>query len=355
MLASQTFMRIGFLVGGASPLQASFAGVQLAWSAHRRGHEVCFITAEDLSFLDDGRVYATTLRARAGDYAKPADYCHALASSDAVREDDILSGFDVVFIRYNPLREPAGAPPSPVLDFCWRLRLEGTVVVNDPEGVYRAWGRLYLADLPPDVHARTLVSRSPEQIKAFLRALDGDAVLKPLAHGGHEKVFHIRHGQMKNLNPIITAITKEGYAVAQEYVREAEDGERRVLLLGGEPIRIDNQVAIYRRLPGLTDTPRRKSVRRGIEQRRCKFGPAEERICELLRPKLLADGLYFVSVDLAGNKILELDAFTPAGIHSLREIYRMDVAQTIITDLERRVRVRDAYRGTRDPEAAGVV
>jgi glutathione synthase len=345
-------MRIGFLIGGLPSLQPTFAGVHLAWSAHRRGHEVCFVTADDLSFLDDGSVLATTLRVRAGDYAKPADFHRALLSGDAVREDDTLSGFDVVFIRYNPLREPHGAPPSPILDFCWRLRLAGTFVVNDPEGVFRAWGRLYLADLPADVHARTLVSRSPAQIKAFVRELGGEAVLKPLAHAGREKVFHVRRGQPRNLNAIITSITKDGYAVAQEYLPEAEDGEKRVLLLGGEPIRIGGQVAIYRRLPGLADGEKQRPSRK---QRRCAFGAAEERICDLLRPKLLADGLTFVSVDLAGGKILELNAFSPGGIHSLREIYRMDVARVIITDLERRVRLRAAYKGTHDPEAAGVV
>jgi glutathione synthase len=345
-------MRIGFLIGGLPSLQPTFAGVHLAWSAHRRGHEVCFVTADDLSFLDDGSVLATTLRVRAGDYAKPADFHRALLSGDAVREDDTLSGFDVVFIRYNPLREPHGAPPSPILDFCWRLRLAGTFVVNDPEGVFRAWGRLYLADLPADVHARTLVSRSPAQIKAFVRELGGEAVLKPLAHAGREKVFHVRRGQPRNLNAIITSITKDGYAVAQEYLPEAEDGEKRVLLLGGEPIRIGDQVAIYRRLPGLADGEKQRP---SLKHRRCAFGAAEERICDLLRPKLLADGLTFVSVDLAGGKILELNAFSPGGIHSLREIYRMDVARAIITDLERRVRLRAAYKGTHDPEAAGVV
>lgn len=345
-------MRIGFLIGGLPSLQPTFAGVHLAWSAHRRGHEVSFVTADDLSFLDDGSVLATTLRVRAGDYAKPADFHRALLSGDAVREDDTLSGFDVVFIRYNPLREPHGAPPSPILDFCWRLRLDGTFVVNDPEGVFRAWGRLYLANLPADVHARTLVSRSPAQIKAFLRELDGDAVLKPLAHAGREKVFHVRRGQLKNVNAIITAITRDGYAVAQEYLPEAEDGEKRLLLLGGEPIRIGGQVAIYRRLPGLADGEKQHP---SLKRRRCAFGAAEERICDLLRPKLLADGLYFVNVDLAGGKILELNVFSPGGIHSLREIYRMDVARAIITDLERRVRLRAAYKGTHDPEAAGVV
>jgi glutathione synthase len=345
-------MRIGFLIGSLPSLQPTFGGVYLAWAAHRRGHEVCFVTPEDLSFLDDGSVFASTLRVRAGDYDKPADFHHALLSGDAVREDDTLSGFDVVFLRYNPMREPQSSPPSPILDFCWRLRLDGTFVINDPEGVFRAWGRLYLAELPPDVHARTLVSRSPEKLKAFVHELGGTAVIKPLAHAGHEKVFRVRPGQQKNLNAIITAITKDGYALAQEYLREAEGGEKRLLLLGGEPIRIDGQVAIYRRKPGLGEGEPR---RRRRQSRRCSFGPAEERISELLRPKLLADGLYFVSVDIAGGKILELAASAPGGLHSLREIYRMDVAGAIIADLERRVRLRAAYRGTHDPEAAGVV
>jgi glutathione synthase len=343
-------VRIGFLVGPVATLQPTFAAIHLARAAHHRGHQVRFVSPDDLSFLDDGTVFATTLRVPAGDYPKPADYYRALVSADAVREDETLSGFEAVFIRYNPLREPPASPPSPVLDFCWRLHLSGTFVINDPEGVFRAWGRLYLADLPPSVHARTLVSRSPDKIKAFLRALGQDAVLKPLAHAGREKVFRIRRRKSRNVNPIITAITNQGYAVAQEYLREAEAGEKRLLLLAGEPIRDGNQVAIYRRLPGLGESPKVS-----MKSRRCSFGAAEERICDLLRPKLLADGLHFVSVDLAGGKILELNAFSPGGIHSLREIYRMDVASIILADLERRVRLRKASRGTRDPKVAQVL
>jgi len=121
-------------------------------------------------------------------------------------------------------------------------------VVNDPEGVRRAWGRLYLATCRPRWRARTVVSRSPEGIKTFLRELDGPAVLKPLAHADREKVFFLRRRQARNVNPIISAITKDGYAVAQEYLPEADAGEKRLLLLGGEPIRVGSQVALYRRL-----------------------------------------------------------------------------------------------------------
>jgi len=349
-------MRIAFLVPDVKLLQPSFGGIHLAWAAHRRGHEVCFVSSHDLSFLDDNTVLASTVRVRAGEYRRPTDFHAALLSAEAVREEDALSSFDVIFLRYNPLREPRGEPPSPVIDFCWRLRVSGVLVVNDPEGVRRAWGRLYLADLPAEVRARSMVSRSPEAIKAFLRELDKPAVLKPLAHAGGEKVFFLPRRQSKNLNSIISTITRDGYALAQEYLPEAKDGEKRILLLGGAPIRVGEQVAIYRRRPSQHLVGHAPSARGTAMPRagRCRFGASEQRICELLRPKLLADGLYFVSVDIAGDKVLEMNVFSPGGIHSLREIYRIDVATVIIRDLERRARLRAAYRGTADPEAAGI-
>ena len=350
-------MRICFLVGDIKAQQPTYGGIHLAWAASRRGHDVRFVSIDDLSFLDDNNVLATTVRARAGDYARPADYHRALTSDDAARDEDALSGFDVVFLRYNPTREAGAHPTTPVIDFCWRLRLGGTLVVNDPEGVRRAGGSMYLADLPSEIRARTLVSRSPERLKEFLRALDGPAVLKPLAPGGTDEVFYLRRRQVKNLNQMITAITKDGYAVAQEYVPEAERGEKRLMLLGGDPIRIGDRVAIYRRVPALR-APRdgAATVADGKAARdKCQFGPAEARVCEILRPKLLADGLYLVSVDLVGDKILELNVFTPGGMHSMRELYSIDVADQVIRALERRIRLRAAYRTTFDPEAADVV
>jgi len=297
-------------------------------------------------------VLATTTRVRAGDYTVPADYARALASDEAVVEDDTLGGFDVVFLRYNPIREGEGRPGAPLIDFGWRLRLAGTLVVNDPEGLRRAGSRMYLGDFPADVRTRTLVSRSKPRLKAFLRALDGPAVLKPLAPRGGEHVFYLRRRQVSNLNQIIDAVTKDGYALAQEYLPEADQGEKRLLLLNAEPIRLGNKVAIYRRR--MTTAGNGASAGAAVRGK-CEFGPVEARICDILRPKLLADGLYFVAVDIVGDKILELNVFTPGGVHAVHELYGLDVASIVIADLERRVRLRAAYRTTFDPEAADVV
>jgi glutathione synthase len=339
-------MRIAFLVGDLSQQQATWGGIHLAWAAHTRGHDVRFVSDNGLSFLDNGQILAKTTRVRAGDYARPADFHRALQSPDAPKQEDGLTRFDVVFLRHNPMRDPATLPASPLVDFCWRLRAGGTFVVNDPEGVYRAYGRLYLSDLPAGVRARSLVSRVPEKLKAFLRELDGPAVLKPLSQGGRDRIFRIPARRSKNLNAMISASTKEGYALAQEFVPEADEGEKRLLLLHGDPIRMGHEVAIYRRLPSL-----RGKRRRTHKPERCAYGPEEERVVELLRPRLLADGLYFVAVDIAGGKILEINAFSPGGLHSLRELYHVDVSLLIIEDLERRARLRAAYLSVQDVPA----
>ena len=241
-------MRICFVVADVRAQQATFTGIYLALAAHRRGHDVRFVSVDDL-------VVPRRQQHPGDDHPRPRRRLRrsrpttpsALASDEAVVEEDTLGGFDVVFLRYNPTREGDGRPGAPLIDFGWRLRLAGTLVVNDPEGMRRAGSRMYLADFPADVRTRTLVSRSKTRLKAFLKALDGPAVLKPLAPRGGEHVFYLRRRQVSNLNQIIAAVTKDGYALAQEYLPEAEQGEKRLLLLNAEPIRVGDRVAIYRR------------------------------------------------------------------------------------------------------------
>jgi glutathione synthase len=345
-------MRICFVVADVRAQAATFSGIYLALAAHRRGHDVRFVSVDDLSFLDDNNILATTTRVRAGDYADPGAYSRALASDEAVVEEDTLGSFDVVFLRYNPLHDAEARPGAPLIDFGWRLRLAGTLVVNDPEGLRRAGSRMYLSDFPADVRTRTLVSRSKTRLKAFLKALDGPAVLKPLAPRGGEHVFYLRRRQVSNLNQMIAAVTKEGYALAQEYLPEAEQGEKRLLLLNAEPIRVGDRVAIYRRRAVASGNGAKPG---GSVRGKCDFGPVEARICDILRPRLLADGLTFVAVDIVGDRILELNVFTPGGLHAIHELYGVDASEIVIADLERRVRLRAAYRTTFDPEAANVV
>jgi glutathione synthase len=356
-------VRLAFIVADVKAQRPTYATVYLAQAAMRAGHEVAFVGVDDLTMTADNQV--TALMTKVAPCAGNAELCAALAVGGTTGEE-ALSAFDVVFLRYNPHREAIGAAPgNPAADFGWRLRLSGVLVVNDPEGTQRAGGRMYLSGLPAEIRPRTLITREPAKVKAFLKALDAPAVLKPLAEKeGEEHVFYVARGQVKNLNQIITVVRKTGYVVVQEYLPDATQGEKRLLLLGGEPIRIGKRVAIYRRMladDGLPGAPKPKAKHRDGGngknskngegpggRRRCEFGEAEQRIVDLLRPKLVADGLYLVSVDIVGDKVLEVNVFTPGGVHSNRELYGIDVAEAVVRDLERRVEVRRAYRKTLD-------
>lgn len=325
-------VRIAFVVADVRQQKPTWATVYLARAAMRAGHEVGFVDVDELTMAPDNQVTARVVRPAAA--ATNDELCAALAAKARTVTSEVLSSWDVVFLRYNPNHEHAGmAPGNPAAEFGWRLGLSGVLVVNDPEGMQRAGGRMYLSSLPPEVRARTLITREPAKVKAFLEALDAPAVLKPLAdkEGDAEHIFLVGRGQVKNLNQYITVVRKTGYIVVQEYLPEAAQGEIRLLLLAGEPIRGPaGRVAVYRRVEG--------------ERKAHDFGPGEQKIVDLLRPKLLADGLYFVGVDLVGEKVLEVNVFTPGGIHPNLELYGLDVSEAVVRDLERRVEVRRAYR-----------
>ena len=101
-------------------------------------------------------------------------------------------------------------------------------------------------------------------------------------------------------------------------------------------------MAAYKRMRPKDDI--RNNMHVGGSRRAAEFTDTEQRICDLLRPRLVTDGLYFVGVDLVGDKILEINVFAPGGIHNINEIYGIDVGTALIRDLERKVELRAVYR-----------
>ncbi len=336
-------MRVCFVINSVRTQRATYTTLHIAHEAQRRGHEVWFMSIDGFSLADDGRVLGRCARPAVKKYASPRKYCKALVADDCPTEEIVLSELDVVILRNNPnvgqetpARDRRGE--NPALDFGRRIRRHGVLVLNDPDGLLRAGSKMYLAGFPQEIRPRTLISRSVDTVKDFLRELDGPAILKPLVGYGGQNVFYVRRGQVANLNQMISAVRKEGHIIVQEYLPAVARGDKRILLLRGEPIRAGGHAAAYKRMRPKDDI--RNNMHVGGSRKACKLVEADQRICDLLRPRLVADGLYLVGVDLVGDKVLEINVFAPGGIHNMNELYGINVGATIVDDLERRVEER---------------
>jgi glutathione synthase len=336
-------MRVCFVVNNVRTQRSTYTTLHLAFSAHRRGHDVAFASVDSFSQGEGPEIVADVVRPKPGRLRDAAAYARALTAAAAPHEEARLADFDVIFLRNNP---NAGAGEgdkfNPALDFGRRLKSQGVLVVNDPDGLSRAGSKMYLAGFPAELRPKTLVTRSVDRVRAFLRELDGPAIIKPLAGFGGKNVFYVARGQSANLPQMISTVRRDGYVIAQEYLPAVAKGDKRVLLLGGAPLRVGGMVAAYKRMRPKDDI--RNNMHVGGSRRRAEFSDEEQRICDLLRPRLAADGLYFVGVDLVGDKILEINVHAPGGIHNINELYDVDVGTAVIRDLERKVELRGVYR-----------
>jgi glutathione synthase len=319
-----------------------------AFAAHRRGHDVAFVSLDGLSHGDDSGVLGNVVRPRRGRLKDAAAYSKALTVDGALREDARLNDFDVIFLRNNP---HVGSTDSdrfnPAIEFGRRLKQAGVMVVNDPDGLARADSKMYVAGFPAEIRPKTLITRSVERARAFLRELDGPAIIKPLYGFGGQNVFYVGRGQTANLAQMISTIRSQGYLIVQEYLQAAVKGDKRVLLLGGAPMEVDGHHAVYKRMRPKDDI--RNNMHVGGARKPTSLSEGERAICDLIQPRLVADGLYFVGVDLVGDKILEINVFAPGGIHNINELYGIDVATRVVRDLERKVELRSVYRDPLPP------
>jgi glutathione synthase len=344
---NENVMRIGFVVRSVYSQHLTYTTTHLAYEAYRRGHEVHYTTVNGFHYSEDRGLRATTLSIPRGLFQSRAAFLHAIQSEAAIRQEVTLSDFDAVFLRYNPNESDSEKrrPVNPAIEFGRILKNAGVFVVNDPDGLAKASSKMYLAEFPARIRARTLVTRSTVKIKEFLNDLGRPAILKPLAGFGGQDVFFVKAASREvNINQIIAAITKNGYLMVQEYLPEVRQGDKRLLLLNGEPIRVERQTAMYRRVAPKGDV--RSNIHVGGLRKTAEFGRDEARIAAKIGPKLAKDGLWFVGVDILGDKLLEINVFCPGGINNINELYDINVGQRVIEELERQVLTRKHARRT---------
>jgi glutathione synthase len=308
-------MKIGFVVNRVSTELPQYTTTRLALAATRRGHETWLMGVDDFSNRLDGSVAARARTAKAKKHKDVVAYLEDVQAAEPT-EPISVDDLDVLVIRNDPADDALERPwavTSGIL-FGQLSVSRGTLVVNDPDNLANAVNKTYFQHFPEAVRPRTLISRDAAEISAFIEAMGGQAVLKPLQGSGGAGVFFVSSDESPNLNQMIEAVGRDGYVVAQEALPDAEEGDVRVFVMNGEPLMAGGHHAAFRRVNTTSDL--RSNMRVGGEARRAKVTDAILEVVDAVRPKLLADGMFLVGLDIVGDKLMEVNVFSPGGLGS---------------------------------------
>ena len=148
-------MRVCFVVNSVRTQRPTYTTVHLGFAAHRRGHDVAFVSVDHLSH-DGAHVWGAVVRAAAERPRNTAEYVKGLDDARAPSEPERLDDFDVVFLRNNPnVGGPDADGFNPAIEFGRRLKQSGVMVFNDPDGLVRAGSKMYLAGFPVEMRPAT--------------------------------------------------------------------------------------------------------------------------------------------------------------------------------------------------------
>jgi glutathione synthase len=130
--------------------------------------------------------------------------------------------------------------------------------------------------------------------------------------------------------------------VAQEYLPDAAGQDTRMFLLNGVPLQKDGAYAAFRRLGSGDDL--RSNMSAGGSAEEAKIGKTELGIAEMVRPQLIADGMFLVGLDIAGDRLIEVNVYSPGGLGSVKQLTGVDFAPEVIASIERKVDIKRRYR-----------
>ena len=336
-------MRIAFVVNDVATEQAGYTTTRLAMTAINNGHEAWTLGVGDFVYKPDGSIHADARAVSGSEYESLQTFMTELQGEEARQEQICLDDVDVLMLRNDPSEdtaERAWAQTTGIL-FGQLAAQRGTIVVNDPGNLAVALNKTYFQHFPEQVRPKTCISRDPEEIKEFIASQGGRGVIKPLQGSGGSSVFLVRKADAPNLNQMIEAVIRDGYCIAQEYLPAAKEGDIRLFVMNGRPLEHQGKYAAFRRVNRTGDM--RSNMHSGGESEAVEIDQDALRLVEMVGPKLVADGMFLVGLDIVKDKLMEINVFTPGGLGSAQQATGVDFAEIVIADLERKVRGKTYY------------
>jgi glutathione synthase len=280
-------------------------------AAQARGWQIHYMEQKNLS-IHDGICYATTYELQVWD--APSKWFE-LGEKHRLP----LHQLDVVLMRKDPPFDMEYIYTTYLLE---QAEMQGCLVVNRPNSLRDANEKMFTSHFP-QCTPTTLVSRNGDEIRAFHQA-HGDVILKPLGGMGGESVFRITPND-PNLGVIIETLTMHGsrYAMAQRFIPEISNGDKRILMIDGEPVPF-----ALARIPAQGET--RGNLAAGGRGEGVPLSERDRWIAEQVGPTLKSKGILFAGLDVIGDFLTEINVTSPTCIRELDSQYGLDIATDLM-------------------------
>jgi glutathione synthase len=305
--------------------------LRIIHEAFIRGHNIGIMLPSNLTIRNNEVFgFVKIIEGQEKISAAPSKFYHKVKFKEQLLP---ISGFDAIFLRADP---PVDNTMLNFLD-----SLQDVLIINDLEGIRKANNKLYTAAMfesEIDIIPKTYVSKNKEYLQRIIEEAEQEKmILKPLDGYGGSGVIVLEKKASQSVSSLldfyITSSEKNRYVILQEYIEGADEGDVRILMLNGKPI------GAMKRVPGENEL--RSNIHAGGSVKKHVLTREEKRICELVGPKLLADGLYFVGLDVINGKLIEINVLSPGGIARINKLNRVKLQQKIIDFVEDIVNIKE--------------
>lgn len=239
-----------------------------------------------------------------------------------------LEDMDAVFMRTDPPVDTAYLYATYILDY---INPQKTLVINSPQGIRAANEKMYALQFTGAI-PETIVSQDKHVIRQFLDQ-QGAAVLKPLGGKAGEGILFLEPGD-RNFNSMVEISTQQGKlpVMVQAYLPQAKEGDKRIILLNGDPIGAVNRIP--------TGNEFRGNMAVGGVSAKTEITDREREICALLAPTLQRDGLIFVGIDVIGGYLTEVNVTSPTGVREVDRLSHTQLGYQVINWVQQAVNSR---------------
>jgi len=289
--------------------------------AQERGYEIHYMEMADLYLLQgQARARSKILKVR-HDYQSWYQF--------DTEQDIALSDLQVILMRKDPPFDTEYIYATYMLE---RAEDAGTLIINKPQSLRDANEKLYTSWFS-QYTPKTLVSRDPGRLKAFYQQ-ERDVILKPLDGMGGASIFRLKPDDA-NVSVIIETLTEHGqrYAMAQRFIPEIKDGDKRILVVDGEPVPY-----CLARIPASGET--RGNLAAGGRGEARPLSDSDWTIARAIGPTLKAKGLIFVGLDVIGDKLTEINVTSPTCIREIEAAFPVSITGMLFDAIEQRLAAR---------------